>query len=275
MRPSFDGEIDINGARLHVTLTGEGSPVVLVHSGITDSRMWGDQLVALAAHHRVVSYDLRGFGRSTIPAEAYAHHEDLRALLDACEVESAILVGASFGGEVVLAFAVAYPERIEALVLVNTLAGMTEPSPELQSGWRAVDAAFRSGSVDDAVERELRMWVDGLHRSPGDVDPDVRERVREMDAALLIRAAEQDAATETEPASPVREGLGTIAVPVLVVVGLLDLPDALASAETLVAGIPGARRLNIPDAAHLPSMERPDVVNSAIEAFIESVAAPP
>ncbi|MDQ3654620.1 MAG: alpha/beta hydrolase [Chloroflexota bacterium] len=270
MRHTFDGDIDINGALLHVTVAGEGAPIVLVHSGITDSGMWDAQLAPFAAH-RVVTHDLRGFGRSTIPAAEYAHHEDLRSLLDAVDVA---FVGASFGGDVVLAFAVQYPERVEALVLVDTLAGMAEPSPELRSGWRAVEAALESGSFDAAVELELRMWVDGPHRSAGDVDRDVRERVRAMDATLLRRAAEQDAATEREPEPPVLGRLGTITAPALVVVGALDLPDALASADVLVAGIPDARRLDIPGTAHLPSMERPDIFNPAVLASIDDVNKP-
>lgn len=274
MHASFDGEIDINGARLYATVTGRGAPVVLVHSGITDSRMWRAQLESFAAHHRVLTYDLRGFGRSTIPAEAYVHHVDLKSLLDAFDIEAAVVVGASLGGDVALALAVEYPERVEALVLVNTLAGMTEPSPVMRSGWQAVDDALETGSVDDAVELEPRMWVDGPHRLPGNVDRDVREQVRAMDAALLRRAAEQAAATEREPDPPVLERLETIAIPVLVVVGALDGPDALASADVLVAAIPGARRLDIPGAAHLPSMECPGEFDPAVLAFIKDVCEP-
>lgn len=274
MRPTFDGEIDIDGALLHVTVTGEGAPIAFVHSGITDSRMWEPQLESFAAGHRVVTYDLRGFGQSTIPASDYAHHEDLHSLLDALDIDSATLVGASFGGDVVLAFAVEYPERVQALVLVDTLAGVTEPSPELRLAWRAVEDALGSGSFDAAVELELRMWVDGPHRSAGDVAWDVRERVWEMDAALLRRAGEQDAATERELDPPALERQGTIAVPALVVVGVLDGPDALASVDVLVAGIPGARRLDFPGAAHLPSMECPGVFNPAVLAFIDGANDP-
>ncbi len=260
--------LDINGARLYVAQTGEGPAIVLIHSGITDSRMWDDQVGAFAADHRVVAYDLRGLGRSTIPAAEYAHHEDLFVLLDTLGVESATLVGASFGGEVALAFVVEHPDRVDALVLVNTLAGVTDPSPELRSGWRAFEAAVDVGRFEEAVEIELGMWVDGPHRAVGGVDAGVRERVQEMDAALLRRAAEQEAATEREPEPPVLARLGEIAAPTLVVVGGLDLPDALVSADALEAGIPNARRLDQPDAAHLPSLERPDAFNAAVLAFL-------
>jgi len=135
-------------------------------------------------------------------------------------------------------------------------------------------AAVESGSFDDAVEFELQMWVDGPHRSAGDVDLAFRERVRSMDAALLRRAAEQEAATEREPEPPVLERLGTITAPALVVVGAIDGPDALASADVLVVDIRGARRLDIVGAAHLPSMECPGDFNPAVLAFIDDVDEP-
>ena len=78
MRRTFASEIDIPGARLHVTVTGEGAAVVVIHPGITDSWMWADQLEQFTAAHRIVSYNVRGFGRSTIPVDEYAHHQDLR-----------------------------------------------------------------------------------------------------------------------------------------------------------------------------------------------------
>lgn len=273
MRQTGEHDIDIRGARIHATVTGDGDTIVLIHAGIADSRMWDAQRERFTASHRVVTYDLRGFGQSSIPPVAFAHHEDLRALLDVLGIETATLVGASLGGDVALAFSVAYPARVDALVLVNTLAGMTSPSPELRAGWDAVETAMESGSLDDAVELELRMWVDGPHRSAGDVDADVRMLVGEMDRALLHRAAEQEAATETELEPPVRERLGGIAVPTLVVVGLLDLPDAVASAATLAAEIPDAQRFEIAEAAHLPSMERPEEFNPGVLAFIEHGAA--
>lgn len=273
MRPKTTRSVDANGARFHVAEAGEGPVIVLVHSGITDADMWDAQVEVLAVDRRVVTYDLRGFGRSTIPAAGYAHHDDLLALLDVLDVESATFVGASFGGEVVLAFAIEHPDRVDALVLVNTLAGVTDLSPELRSGWRAFEAAVEAGRFDDAVEIELRMWVDGPHRAASEVDAGVRERVRMMDAALLRRAAEQEAATERELDPPVLERLGEITAPTLVVVGGLDLRDALVSANVLVSSIPGAQRIDIPNAAHLPSLERPDEFNAAMLAFLAASPA--
>lgn len=263
----------INGARLHVEATGEGDPIVLVHAGIADARMWDPTVPALAADHRVVRYDMRGYGRSSIPSQPFAHHDDIAAIFRALDLDPAVVIGASYGGEVGASFAIEHPDLVRGLVLVNTLAGMREPSETLRSGWRAVNDAMDRGDVPGAVEMETRMWVDGPHREPGDVDPGLRERVTAMNAAIFARIDEVDAAEERELDPPVVDRLTEISVPTLIVVGMLDQPDAIASAETLVASIPNATLVRIDDASHLPSMERPEVFNGAVRRYLGNLEA--
>lgn len=256
-----------NGADLHVESAGNGPAILLIHSGVTDARMWDDLWPDLAAAHTVVRYDLRGHGRSGIPPVPFAHHDDALAVLDALGIERAMVVGASMGGGVALDLALTHPERVRSLVLINTLAGMERPSPDLRAGWDAVNTAWDAGDLDAATEIELRMWVDGPTRQPGEVDPAVRERVRLMDRALLTRAEEHEAATESELDPPARERLAEVTCPVLLIVGLLDLSDALASAATLEAGLSDVHRVDIPNTAHLPAMERPSTVLAAMAEF--------
>jgi pimeloyl-ACP methyl ester carboxylesterase len=262
--------LEINGAALHVEATGTGDPIVLVHAGICDARMWDPQMASLASDYLVVRYDLRGYGRSTIPPAPFAHHDDLYGLFRTLGLGPAVIVGASYGGEVAAAFAIAHPELVRGLVLVNTLAGMRVPSTELRAGWSAVNDAMEDGDVDLAVDLETRMWVDGPRRAPDVVDPELRAQVTAMNAAIFARADEHEAAEERELEPPVIDRLAEIAAPTLVVVGALDQPDAITSADTLVAGIPNASRATIPDAAHLPSLERPDVFDALVRAFLAS-----
>ncbi|HYH11672.1 MAG TPA: alpha/beta hydrolase, partial [Thermomicrobiales bacterium] len=123
--------IEVNGASIQCTIAGTGDSVVLVHSGITDSHMWDPQVEVLAERFRVVRYDLCGFGRSSIPPEPYTHHEDLHGVFRTLDLGPAVLIGASYGGDVATAFALEYPELTRALILVNSLVGMTEPSSGL------------------------------------------------------------------------------------------------------------------------------------------------
>jgi pimeloyl-ACP methyl ester carboxylesterase len=117
------GSAEVNGTRLVYEVVGDGPPVVFVHGLALDRRMWDDQVAALAARHRVVRYDLRGFGESADPraGEEYTHAADLRALLAHLNISRAALVGLSLGGWVVLEFAVTYPEAVSALVLADAV----------------------------------------------------------------------------------------------------------------------------------------------------------
>ncbi|MGW4297002.1 alpha/beta fold hydrolase, partial [Micromonospora chersina] len=110
-------KIEVNGTQLAYDEAGSGTPVVLLHAGIADRRMWRHQVPALAARHRVIAVDLRGYGDSELPPTPFAHHDDVIGLLDALGLAQAALVGCSFGGKVAVDTALAYPDRVAALAL--------------------------------------------------------------------------------------------------------------------------------------------------------------
>src|SRR5436190_17120951 len=111
--------VDVEGAQLAYGVGGHGPALVLVHAGIADMRMW-DPLIALLDHRfTVVRYDMRGHGETTYGPGECSDVDDLEALLDALEIASCVLVGASFGGLVALTFASVHPERVERLILID------------------------------------------------------------------------------------------------------------------------------------------------------------
>src|SRR3954462_9445313 len=112
--------IEVGGTAFGYDEAGEGPAVVLLHAAIGDRRMWDAQFAALAATHRVIRYDRRGFGETAGGPGEFAHCEDLLALLDARGIEQAALVGASMGGACALDAALAAPERITRLVLLGS-----------------------------------------------------------------------------------------------------------------------------------------------------------
>src|SRR5688500_4113635 len=124
------GMADVNGARIYYEVAGEGEPLVLVHAGIADSRMWDGQLTAFADRNRVIRHDMRGFGMSAMVDGPFSHHDDLRGLLDSLDVERAHLVGCSMGGGAVLDFALGYPQRVVNLVLVGSAVGGFSPDTD-------------------------------------------------------------------------------------------------------------------------------------------------
>lgn len=248
---------------------GEGPPVVLVHEAIADSRMWDPQWQTFPRSHRTVRYDLRGFGRSPLQPGAYSHARDLIGLLDELGLERAALVGGSLGGQTALEVAVAQPERIEKLVLMDAGLPGHAWSAETLAGWAEEEASLGRGDVDAAVEVNLRMWVDGPRRPARDVDPGVREHVRKMQRrALELELAVGEAARQELFVPDVGERLGEVRARTLVLTGHEDRDDMQTIADRLAAEIPNARRESIAGAAHIPSLERPDEFDRLVLDFL-------
>jgi pimeloyl-ACP methyl ester carboxylesterase len=261
-------------AELYREVAGEGPPVVLVHAGICDSRMWDPQWETFPRSHCVVRYDLRGFGRSPLGPGRYSPPADLIALLDELALGPATLVGASMGGGISLQVAVARPELVSALVLVGSGVRGHDWSDYVTRGWAEEEAAFERGDLDAAVEVNLRTWVDGPRRSPDEVDPEIRQKVGEMQRRALELYVEGGADAQEEAlVLDIGDRLGEISVPTLVLAGELDVPDIQLLADRLEREIPGARRATIEGAAHVPSMERPDEFDRLVLGFLDEVEA--
>lgn len=177
-----------------------------------------------------------------------------------------MLVGCSFGSTVATETAVAHPGLVERLVLVSPGLG-TDDAEEMIRFGEEEDGLLEKGDLDAATELNLRMWVDGPHRAPDQVAPAVRERVRVMQRdAFAMEMPEGVVRQRLEPAAGRR--LAEIRLPTLIVVGALDAPFILDAAERLTRAIRGARRVVIPDAAHLPTLERPEAFHAVLEEFL-------
>lgn len=268
MQEKKTGEVPVDGARLSYETVGEGEPLVFVHAGIADSRMWDPQVGAFAGRHRVVRYDMRGFGKSPAVAVAFSHHGDLLGLLDHLGVGRAAIVGCSMGGKVAIDFALENPDRVEALVLVASPVGGFDPDAPRPEEWDEMVAADEAGDLARLSELGVRKWVDGPRRGPGAVDPAVRDLVREMNLIALTNEGSGLLNDEREPEPPAAGRLGEIRAPALVVVGELERPEMLAAADLLVREVPGAERAVMRGTAHLPSMERPEEFNPLVEDFL-------
>jgi 3-oxoadipate enol-lactonase len=254
---------------LHHELQGDGPPVLLVHAGVADLRMWAGVAQRLSSAHRVIVCDLRGFGRTPLPPGPVSHTGDLVSLLDDLGVAATAVGGASFGGEVALELALRAPERVSALALMDPAIGEDfDWSEEVRAFGAAEDEALGSDDLDRAVELNVRMWLDRPGRAPDAVDRDVRALVAAMqrDAFVAQRGVDADI-DELDP--PLGERLGEIRAPALVMVGEDDVPDFRRIAERLVAELPAAQPLQvIRGAAHLPALERPGAVSALLLEFL-------
>jgi 3-oxoadipate enol-lactonase len=262
------GMEEVNGARIYYEVAGEGEPLVLVHAGIADSRMWEGQLETFAERYRVIRHDMRGFGRTALVDRPYSHHEDLRGLLDRLEVERAHLVGCSLGGGAVLDFALEYPQRVGDLVLVGSAVGGFRPDIDPPRQWDEIVAADEAGDLERISELEVQIWVDGPGRSPEDVDASIRDLVREMNLIALQNEA-LELGEEWEPEPPAADRLPDIQAPTLLIVGDGDQPRVFAAADLLEKELPHVRKVVLHGTAHVPNMERPEEFNRIVLHFLE------
>ena len=262
------GTAEVNGARMYYEVVGEGEPLVLVHAGIADSRMWEGQIPAFADRYRVMRYDMRGFGRTQMVEGPFSHHEDLRGLLDFLDLDRAHLVGCSMGGGAVLDFALEYPDRVGNLVLVGSAVGGFRPDFDPPKEWDELVAADEAGNLALVSELEVQIWVDGPERSPGDVYASVRDLVREMNL-IALRNEATGLGEEWEPEPPAADRLPDVQAPTLLIVGDEDQPRVFAAAELLEKELPNVRKAIMHGTAHVPNMERPEEFNRIVLDFLE------
>lgn len=254
--------VPVAGGTLAYDEAGSGPPVILLHGAFLDRGTWDPQMPVLSARHRVVRYDIRPFGESTVPEQPYRTTDDLLALMDALKIDRAHLVGHSFGGGVAIDFALAHPARVASLVLVNSgVTGATMPADEQRAAGQVFVAARESETGAVEAWMALDLWSASRER------PEIRaavERITRRNAARF-RMAAPPFAPITPPAV---SRLGEVRAATLVVTGSRDTPGNRAVSDALAKGIPNARLVVIPGADHAVPIGWADELNAHILAFV-------
>lgn len=253
---------------LHHLDRGSGPPVVLLHGGALDHRLWEPQLAVLARTHRVVAPDLRGHGWSTTPGAPFRHADDVATLLRGLDLGPAILVGISLGARTAVDVALEAPDLVDGLVVSGAGAG----EPDFRDPW-ILDLFARWARAER--DRDPRAWIElflrlgfGPDRALSDVDPDVLGHVRAMAENTLERHVPDGPPVIPTPVPDAASRAWSLPVPVLAIVGAFDAPDHRRLARGLAEGVADGRVVEIPGAAHYPNLERPEAFTDALLAFL-------
>ena len=249
--------IDRNGVKIYYEVHCDGPPLILTHGYSSTSAMWQGQVAALSKQHKLVLWDMRGHGQSDYPEDPAAYSEaltvgDIAALLDEVGAKTAIVGGLSLGGYMSLAFYRAHPERVAALLIIDTGPGFKKDDAREAWNRRVFDTAER-------FEREGLAVLQSASRE--------RSTVSHRDATGLARAAR---GMLTQRDARVIELLPDIKVPSLIVVGADDTPF-LAASDYMAAKIPGAKKVVIPAAGHAVNIDQPQAFIDAVLPFLNSL----
>ena len=247
-------KINRDGVDIYYEVHGNGPPLLLTHGYSSTSGMWQGQIEALSKHHKLILWDMRGHGQSDYPDDPNAYSEaltvaDMAALLDEVGAGKAIVGGLSLGGYMSLAFYRSHPDRVRALLIIDTGPGFKKD--DAREAWNK-----RAHDTGDRFEREGLEVLKSASRE--------RSGVTHRNASGLARAAR---GMLTQRDARVIESLPEIKVPSLVVVGADDTPFLVAS-DYMAAKIPGARKVVIPAAGHAANIDQPKAFNDAVMAFL-------
>jgi pimeloyl-ACP methyl ester carboxylesterase len=267
---SREAIVPVPGGHLFAVDEGDGPPVVLLHAGIVDLRAW-DALVPLLVDRglRVVRYDARGYGRSTTEDVEFSNRADLVAVLDACAIGRACLVGNSRGGMIALDTAAEHPERVAAIVLLGaSIGGYDAPATAAEEALFAeMERLEEAGDPEATADFDVRLWVDGPGQPPDRVPAAIREAVRAMDLEVGDPTRARGRPIPLRP--PVNDRLADLTMPILALAGALDVSDVWAAALRLRDACPDARAELVPGVAHLIAMEDPALVADRVADVVE------
>lgn len=260
--------VTVNGVPMYVAARGQGYPITFVHGFPLNHRIFDSQVRALSRTYRVLAPDLRGFGKTPfsgeeITIETYA--QDIVGLLDALDIEQTVLAGLSMGGYIAFAMWRLAPERIRALVLLNTRAG-ADTEEGRRRRFETIEQVQKDG-IEPLVQSMLPKLLSpvtlrGKRHVVHKLEDIMRSSTREGVIAALRAMAHRP---DSQPL------LEHITVPTLIVAGRDDAIVPVSEAESMALAIPNAQLQVVEQAGHLVTMERPRTTSRLIGEFLAGV----
>lgn len=265
------GFIKAGKLNIYYESTGSGTPLILLHAGLQDLRMWDAQVAAFSGSYKVIAIDLPGHGRTTGVDTTYFIADAIKAVMDSLKIQKASVMGLSLGSVSATDFVLAYPQMVKKVILV---------SPGL-NGWakyfamdtvsrkylNAMDSAFDTNDSNKIAQQFTKTWCDGPYRQPGAVTPSARNYILQTS---LVNIREHHLTGFPHLATPpAADRLTEIRNHVLIIDGDKDLGLILSIGKLLHKSIPGARHITFPGVAHMLNLEVPADFNKAVLQFLK------
>ena len=267
-----EGFIDVKQSEIYYTVRGKGNPIVLLHGGFLDHKMWEAQIDSLTENgYRVISLDLPGHGRTRNNDSSLFIQEFIRACLDSLGIKKATLVGCSMGGLSAAEFALAFPEMVDRLVLVSSLVTGYDQRYAHDSTALRYFSEFRDKikipDLPAAAEVFTRYWCDGLRAST-----EVDQKVRMYVYNTTLKSLESHRYSEWPKfdSSLAIDQLPSLGAPTLLIYGDKDLPIIIQASKIIRELIPDANVVEIKNTAHMVNMEAPEAFNRELLRFLKS-----
>ncbi len=252
------GFIEYNHGKLYFEDNGSGKPIVFIHGFSLDHRMWDNQKEYFSKKYQVITYDLRGFGQSSLPDCSYSHHDDLNAILNYLNIKASHIVGLSLGGEIALDFVLSYPKSVLSLTLIDSSLGGFVGKVD----W---DVKAKELGLEKAKDNWLHHPVFAPTIAKSDVRMILGNIVKNYSGWHWVN---HDPRTKLNPLT--KDRLTEIKIPVEILVGSEDLGYYHDIASFVAKSINDSRLITVPNSGHMVNLEQPELTNSIIENFVAS-----
>lgn len=264
-------EIKVNGISINYEITGEGDNLVLIHAVGDNLNAWYNQVPVFSKSYRVITYDMRGFGKSESPEGDYSvptMYQDLYELMEALGVKEASFAGHSLGGRIALELAVQHPEMVKSLIFANSSPALTPPPRDGKNELAETLPLMEKGDMEGLVESSL---VTFLAPDFKDKNPAAYEKYRSIKLQNKMHGVLRVTQATLGGGRPAPVDITEVKCPVLLIVGKHDREMFIEGAANIQEALPGSKMVILPT-GHAAAIELPDKFNEAVMDFLSGIA---
>ena len=270
---TLTGFIQAGHHNVYYESTGKGDAVLLLHAGLLDHTMWAEQVKVLSQHYRVITIDQPYHGKTTGSDTTLLVQELIRIVLDSLGVQKTSLAGLSMGASAAQDFMIAYPYRVNKVILISAGINGYEKEHVMDSvsmyWYPLFKQALSDGDTAAAAKEFTKAWAEGIYRKADSLKSPASKFVYHLSLGNL-RTHKMEGWPMLNEKPTAMEKLGSVHLPVLVIDGDKDLPYILNCSANLEKNIQGAGHKTIKDVAHMLNLEKPEELNKLLSDFLES-----